>query len=166
MLSRLAQNLFWAGRYLERAESGARLINATTLLLLDLPRQTEFDWRALVEIVGEALFARHYPDATEARDALSPATATTRLGRQIRPRRENLRHTRDRIPREVWEEVNGLHLYMADEGQHIERRLARSRVMERVVRSGRTVAGLLESGMSRDAATTCSSWAWRSNAPT
>ena len=156
MLSRLAQNLFWAGRYLERAESGARLINATTLLLLDLPRQTEFDWRALVEIVGaEALFARHYPDATEesvmrflSSDRDHPGSIASSLAHA----RENLRHTRDRIPREVWEEVNGLHLYMADEGQHIERRLARSRVMDRVVRSGRMVAGLLESGMSRDAA--------------
>ena len=37
MLSRVAENLYWMARYLERTEDMARLINATTLLLLDLP---------------------------------------------------------------------------------------------------------------------------------
>lgn len=156
MLSRIAQNLFWAGRYLERAESTARLINATTLLLLDLPHQTEFDWRALVEIVGaDDLFAQRYPDESEASvmhflvvDRQHPGSIASALAMT----RENLRSARDLVPREVWEEVNGLHLFVADEGQHIERRLARSRVMERVIRTARLVSGLFESGMSRDAA--------------
>ena len=156
MLSRLAQNLFWTGRYLERAESTARLINATTLLLLDMPRQTEFDWRALVEIVGaDDAFAQRYPDDSEASvmrflvaDRMHPSSIASALAMA----RENLRSARDLVPREVWEEINGLHLFIADEGQHIERRLARSRVMERVVHSARQIAGTIESGMSRDAA--------------
>ena len=114
MLSRLAQNLFWAGRYLERAESGARLINATTLLLLDLPRQTEFDWRALVEIVGaEALFARHYPDATEesvmrflSSDRDHPGSIASSLAHA----RENLRHTR-----EIERESGGFQRYLQNQ---------------------------------------------------
>lgn len=156
MLSRLAQNLFWAGRYLERAESSARLINATTLLLLDLPRQTEFDWRALVEIVGaDDLFGERYPDGSEtsvmrflAVDRAHPGS----IASSVAMARENLRSARDLIPREVWEEINGLHLFMADEGQQIERRLSRSRVMDRVVRTTRLTSGQIESGMSRDAA--------------
>jgi uncharacterized alpha-E superfamily protein len=156
MLSRVAQNLFWAGRYIERAESTARLINATTLLLLDMPRTTEFDWRALVEIVGaDDLFAQRYPDDSEASvmrflvaDRMHPSSIASSLSMA----RENLRSARDLVPREVWEDVNGLHLFIADEGQHIERRLARSRVMDHVVRGARHTAGLIESGMSRDAA--------------
>ncbi|GAB3681348.1 alpha-E domain-containing protein [Salinisphaera aquimarina] len=156
MLSRLAQNLFWVGRYLERAESSARLINATTLLLLDLPRQTEFDWRALVEIVGaDDLFAERYPDGSETcvmRFLTSDRAHPGSIASSVASARENLRSARDLIPREVWEEINGLHLFMADEGQQIERRLARSRVMDRVVHTARLTWGQIESGMSRDAA--------------
>ncbi|MBS63245.1 alpha-E domain-containing protein [Salinisphaera sp.] len=156
MLSRLAQNLFWAGRYIERAESTSRLINATSLLLLDMPRATAFDWRALIEIVGaEDLFAQRYPDDSEASvmrflvaDRLHPSSIASCLANA----RENLRSARDLVPREVWEDINGLHLFIADEGQHIDSRLARSRVMDHVVRNARHMAGLIESGMSRDAA--------------
>ncbi|MES1946723.1 hypothetical protein C84B14_05224 [Salinisphaera sp. C84B14] len=156
MLSRLAQNLFWAGRYIERAESSSRLINATSLLLLDMPRATAFDWRALVEIVGaEDLFAQRYPDDSEGSvmrflvaDRMHPSSIASCLANA----RENLRSARDLVPREVWEDINGLHLFIADEGQHIESRLARSRVMDHVVRNARHMAGLIESGMSRDAA--------------
>ena len=38
ILSRVAETLYWMTRYLERAENTARLINATTGVLLDLPR--------------------------------------------------------------------------------------------------------------------------------
>ncbi|MBV8303880.1 MAG: alpha-E domain-containing protein, partial [Acidimicrobiia bacterium] len=38
MLSRLAECVYWGGRYLERAEATARLIKVHTELYLDLPR--------------------------------------------------------------------------------------------------------------------------------
>ena len=42
MLSRVAENLYWMARYLERSENTARLINTTTKMLLDLPRGASF----------------------------------------------------------------------------------------------------------------------------
>ena len=38
LLSRVAESVYWAGRYLERAESTARLIQVHTNLFLDLPK--------------------------------------------------------------------------------------------------------------------------------
>ena len=52
MLSRVAQNIYWTTRYIERAEDTARLINVNTNLLLDLPRHTTFGWLPLIFIVG------------------------------------------------------------------------------------------------------------------
>ena len=43
MLSRVAERLYWFGRYLERAESTARLLSVYTNLLLDLPN-VQFLW--------------------------------------------------------------------------------------------------------------------------
>ena len=104
MLSRLAQNLFWAGRYIERAESSSRLINATSLLLLDMPRATAFDWRALVEIVGaEDLFAQRYPDDSEGsvmRFLVADRMHSSSIASCLANARENLRSARDLVPRE------------------------------------------------------------------
>ena len=52
MLSRVADNLYWFGRYLQRAENTARLINVNGLLMLDLPRRVVLGWGPLIEIVG------------------------------------------------------------------------------------------------------------------
>ena len=66
MLSRVADNLYWFGRYLQRAENTARLINVNAILMLDLPRRMTLGWGPLIEIVGaESTFREHYEEATE-----------------------------------------------------------------------------------------------------
>ena len=52
MLSRVAESLYWMARYLERAENTARLINATTDVLLDLPHGASFGWDVLIKVAG------------------------------------------------------------------------------------------------------------------
>ena len=52
MLSRVAENLYWMMRCLERAENGACLINAATQLLLDLPRGASFGWNDMLKVTG------------------------------------------------------------------------------------------------------------------
>ena len=54
MLSRVAERLYWMGRYLERVENSARLLNVYSLLLLDLPRGVGIQWSQLPEITGTA----------------------------------------------------------------------------------------------------------------
>ena len=62
MLSRVAQNIYWMTRQIERAEDTARLINVNANLLLDLPRNTTFGWLPLIFIVGaEKLFFEKDP---------------------------------------------------------------------------------------------------------
>ena len=52
LLSRVAERVYWMGRYVERAESSARLLNAYTNQLMDLPRGAEPGWKHLVDITG------------------------------------------------------------------------------------------------------------------
>src|SRR5207253_1935750 len=59
MLSRLADNLYWFGRYLQRAENTARLINVNTILSMDLPRRVELGWEPLVDLVGARALCIH-----------------------------------------------------------------------------------------------------------
>ena len=49
MLSRSAERVYWAGRYLERAENYARIVQQYSQLLLDLPSEVGVGWHELVE---------------------------------------------------------------------------------------------------------------------
>ena len=51
MLSRVAERVYWMGRYMERIENIARLINVNSNLLLDLPEDSEVSWLSLISIV-------------------------------------------------------------------------------------------------------------------
>ena len=39
MLSRVAEDIYWMARHIERAENTARIITVNTHLLLDLPKR-------------------------------------------------------------------------------------------------------------------------------
>ena len=118
MLSRVAQNLYWLGRWVERAENTARLVSVNANLLLDLPRGIAPGWQPLVAITGgEADYRKRY-DGYEERnvvrylvgDASNPSSILSSLVSA----RENARTIRDIVPREAWELINELYLYGRD----------------------------------------------------
>ena len=69
MLSRTADHLFWLSRYIERAESIARLVDVNLQLLLDFrnldDHALDAHWIPIVQSSGdEDLFRRLHPRAT------------------------------------------------------------------------------------------------------
>jgi len=52
LLSRVADNLYWGARYLERAEDTARLVRAYTELVIDLPTRVTSTWEPLLAVAG------------------------------------------------------------------------------------------------------------------
>ena len=52
MLAQVAERIFWMSRYLERSESIARMVNAYSQLIMDLPKGTELKWSTLLNIFG------------------------------------------------------------------------------------------------------------------
>ena len=55
LLARAAESLYWAARYLERAEDTARIIREHTNLIVDLPTVVPVTWAPLLAITGEEL---------------------------------------------------------------------------------------------------------------
>jgi uncharacterized alpha-E superfamily protein len=52
MLARLAENLFWAGRYVERAEDTARMVDVTYHTLLESPfGEAGRTWGQLLDVL-------------------------------------------------------------------------------------------------------------------
>ena len=154
MLSRVADNLYWLGRYLERAENTARLINVNATLLLDLPRSVTFGWEPLIQIIGaDEDYRENYEDFSEANvlrflmmDERHPGSITSSL----LSAREILRTVRDIIPREVWEKLNDLHYFVQGRGEMVVSRTRRQEFLGRVIEGTILLQGMISTNMSRD----------------
>lgn len=121
MLSRVADNLYWMGRYVERAESVARLLDAAFYLELDAAGLARDDDGAgpvegvLAILGGKASFlVDHNPSD---RDAVLRHLAFDRKNQRsihsmIARARESARGTQEAISAEVWSQLNRLHLYL------------------------------------------------------
>lgn len=114
MLRRIADSLFWAARYLERAEWRARLVSVNQNLLIEGPAPAGNPWSSLLAISGDQeLFEQHYENTDEL-SVLSFFVLDERNPSSIRScidaARANARSLRHRISSELWLELNTLHL--------------------------------------------------------
>ncbi len=110
MLSRVADSLYWMGRYLERAENIARFLDVNWHLTLDMALMQQSHWSALVSVSGDKeLYTSLYDDDTKNNvirfltiDSAYPNSIWSCLNQA----RENARAVRDLIPLEMWELIN------------------------------------------------------------
>src|SRR6188768_687801 len=102
MLSRVAEALYWMGRYIERAEHSARVLEAMRDLRLDL---YEVDRDIAEEQWQGALHALSLPDLPIDRLVLDPSEPNSLLCAMSRSR-ENARQVREVISPEMWEKLN------------------------------------------------------------
>lgn len=156
MLSRVAENLYWMTRYLERAENTARLINATTHVLLDLPRGASFGWDVLVKAAGlDSLFGQIYPEHDEAsimRFLISDERNPSSIVSCVRRARANSRTLREVLPRVAWERINSLYLLVNSQLVHAVERTRRYSLLDDLIERRQSVIGLLSDCMSHDVA--------------
>ena len=121
MLSRVADRLYWMGRYLERTEVVARLTGSYTHLIMDLPKNAAPPWQMLVRtLAAEQNFFEHYRVANELnvlRYTVNELENPCSILNSIKSARENVRTTRDVLPEELWEHVNELYLFARDQGE-------------------------------------------------
>lgn len=154
MLSRVAERLYWMARYLERAEDTARLVNAFSLFVLDIPRGMEPGWDALVRTIdAQSLFAERYAKATERntiRFLLADKSNPTSIRHSVRLARENVRTTRDVLPRFAWELMNELHLLVDTQAGKSVARSSRREFLDHIIGMNQQFNGLLDTTVTRD----------------
>ena len=115
MLARHAESLFWAGRYVERAESTARMLDVTYHTHLELMSVHESAaWFDLLKVLNldVAFSETEEPLRAEAVTrflVLDPASPGTIRSNVLRAR-ENLRAVRELVSTELWESINAFHL--------------------------------------------------------
>src|SRR5271165_1027825 len=117
LLSRVAESVYWMGRYIERAENVARFMDVNQNLMLDLPRGFGEQWQPIVDTTGDrAAFLERYGEATLANVVQFLALDTDNpnsIYSCVSSARENARSVRETISSEMWEQINSLYLLIA-----------------------------------------------------
>ena len=108
MLSRIAESLFWIGRYIERSDGTARILDVHLQLLLEDPWiEEDLACRSLLSVMGseapeDAQLTREDVLTILAVDRNEPASIAYSLGAA----RENARRAREIVSTELWECLN------------------------------------------------------------
>ncbi len=150
MLSRIAESLFWIGRYIERGDGTARILDVHLQLLLEDPWMPEDRaCHALLNLMGapvdeERRLTRRDVLAILAIDRTQPSS----IAYSLIAARENARRAREIVGTELWECLNTTRA-------RIPRSVSNERVHEFFawVRERTALAvGIIESATSRDEA--------------
>src|SRR4051812_5549902 len=156
MLSRIAESLFWIGRYLERADDTARILDVHLQMLLEDPFIDEHSaCVALLSVMGVIEGAEQI--APEDVGNVDRNTVLERLAYDrsnpssivgsLAAARENARRARETVSSQMWEYINTTWI-----GINPARRRATTahQFFQWVTERATLVAGIADSTMSRD----------------
>jgi len=127
LLSRVADSVYWLGRYMERAENVARFLDVHQNLMLDMPYGYGDQWQPIIDTSGDrARFLELYDTATQ-ENVVQFLAFDTRNSNSIwscvLAARENARSVRETISSEMWEQINSLYLLIAAESRKSQHEL-------------------------------------------
>ncbi len=156
MLSRVAENIYWMCRYIERVENIARVLSVNGSLQLDLPRGVLPDWRPLIEVTGaSAMFEQRHNDYSErqvVRFLIGDRDCPSSISNALQNARENCRTLRDILPREAWQYLTEMQMFVDENLPTGLTRRGRHAFLQRIIRTCQMMMGLLESTITRDLA--------------
>jgi uncharacterized alpha-E superfamily protein len=157
VISRVADHCFWIGRYLDRAESTARLLQVTRSLAFDAEMPTAACWRPVVTVSGQYEdFAERFGDkAAGAGDVVQRyMTWATENPVSIRNSvwgaRESARSIREVLSLDIWQTTNELYLWFVSEEAQKLYVNDRDEIYRQVRRSTQLNLGLVRSTMLHD----------------
>ena len=155
LLSRVADRLYWAARYIERAEDASRVLRSFSDVFADYPRSTSVRWSSLVAVAGSDMTLPSVDGSDELpvvqfliADRDHPNSIVVTVERS----RENLRTCREVIPRAAWATINDLSIYVRGAAPNAVARRRRNAFLAHVIDDSRRLDGILTSSMSRDEA--------------
>lgn len=153
MLSRVAENIYWMARYVERAENMARIAEVNHHLTLDAVIEQKLQWQPLIAIFGdEENFFKRHTEASEANVvnflACDPENPNSILS-CLRWARENARAVRDAISSEAFLHLNMLYLEVREAASR-GHAVASADLFQKVKLGAHLFFGLVNDTMSHD----------------
>jgi len=156
MLSRTADNLYWLARYMERAETAARLleVGGRIALLPNAGHGNRTEWDALLLAAGTAdAFARKYGEAVQRNieshlffdhdNPFSVANCITRA-------RENGRIVRTALTTQVWDALNSSFQELRELERTPRSELTLTRMTDWTMRAAALVRGAIDATLLRN----------------
>jgi uncharacterized alpha-E superfamily protein len=157
MISRVADHCFWFGRYVERAESTARLLQATRTLVFDADLPVTQCWQPLVIVSGEypSFVERFGPDSAGDGERVQEELtwsldSSVSLMSSVKAARESARIIRDALSLDTWEAINELYHFLHRDLARQLYRENREELYRTVRRSTQLTLGLVRSTMLHD----------------
>ena len=152
LLSRHAECAFWLARYLERAESMARILEAHVAFSRGRPPETAWSWIVAL-YADEESFAEKYSEMNAENVILYYVTELENLSSiqgSVRAARENARALRALISTDMWSQLNDFYsrLLAFTKSDFTEMRL--SRTCDAIKRGCYAEIGVAESTLYRD----------------
>ncbi|MBW6506401.1 MAG: alpha-E domain-containing protein [Rhodobacteraceae bacterium] len=156
MLSRTAENLFWIARYIERAETMARLleVGARIALMPQAGHGYRNEWESLLRASGTAAgFAQKYGDPEQRNiesylffDHDNPSSVASCLERA----RENGRIVRTALTAQVWDALNSAFQEMRGLERQPRSELELGRLTEWTLRHTAMLRGAIDASLLRN----------------
>ena len=156
MLSRTAENLFWIARYIERAETMARLleVGARIALMPSAGHGYRSEWESLLQASGTAEgFAAKYGDPVQRNiesylffDRDNPSSVVSCIERV----RENARIVRTALTSQVWDALNGAFQEMRQLERKPRSEMELTELTEWVTRQAALVRGAIDATLLRN----------------
>lgn len=111
MLSRIAESLFWIGRYVERADGTARIVDAERLQMIEESPLTEETTARVILQVIMGISPKELGDGpvnfgTVSDRLVFDPVGVSSIGGAWRSSRENARRARETLSTELWEALN------------------------------------------------------------
>jgi uncharacterized alpha-E superfamily protein len=156
MLSRTADNLYWIARYVERAETMARLLEVGSRIALLPSSGTGYrsEWDSLLQASGTAIgFDRKYGDPVQRNiesylffDRDNPSSVASCLFRA----RENARIVRTALTTQVWDAINTAFQELRDLERRPRSELELSQLTEWTMRHAAMLRGAIDATLLRN----------------
>jgi uncharacterized alpha-E superfamily protein len=123
MLSRVADSCYWLSRYIERAETNARLLMVNMGLMLDLEDadadSTRENWQPVIATLEDQELFNTLYEQVDGESVMEFVTFEKKnphsIVSSISAARENARTVREQVSSEMWEHLNKLYLYLRSE---------------------------------------------------
>ncbi len=153
MLSRVAESLYWIGRYVERAEDTSRLLDVHLQAMLEDPWVDEgLACREVLQVMGLGSLVEDGAilDArTTTRLLAFEREGTSSIAGALTAARENARGVREALSSELWECLNATYHSLASQ-EAAAKRLGPHGFLRYVRDRSATVSGLINGTMPRD----------------
>lgn len=125
MLSRVAESVYWLGRYMERADNIGRLLDVHLMQVHDFSLEDIELWNPLLLVTGDEKDFRKLYKQVDQESVLDFLTFNKEYPNSILNcatfARENARSIRETISKETWETVN--HFYHLVQGKRAQTRM-------------------------------------------